>query len=768
MGLQEYYRKRDFKKTREPKGRVYDQSANPVFVVQEHHASRLHYDLRLELDGTLKSWAVPKGPSTDPEVKRLAVQTEDHPLEYATFEGTIPEGEYGGGEMFIWDRGHWVPPENASKKLQKGYLSFELKGERLKGKWALIRTRSQGKQQQWLLVKKQDEEAYSPTSVGEPPPKFIEPQLAQLVDVPPNGPEWIHEIKYDGYRTITRVNNGSVQMLTRSGLDWTHKYKNLADEFKKWPIVSAVLDGEVVFVDPDGKTNFQALQGALKYGHSQQLQYYVFDLLFLNGEDLRDLPLLERKVFLCELMEAVASRNLLYSDHFDQNSDKTLKAACNMNLEGLVSKRIDLPYSSGRSFEWQKSKCTARQELVIGGYTSSDSHSRDFRSLLLGYYDGKEFIYAGKVGTGFGKKNFPQIFAELERHQSKTSPFVRNLPKERNVHWTKPKIVAEIEFTGWTEGGHLRHPSFKGLRKDKDPKDVRREDALGEEVASSQVKLTHPERILYTKTKTSKRQVFDYYERAYELMEPYISGRPLSLVRCPNETTANCFVQKHIINGIGSDQEIEYGGKTRRILKCETREDLLTFVQMGAVEFHNWRATFHEVAHPSEIIFDLDPESKKQWTTVVDIGFEIREQLEQLELQSFLKLTGGKGIHIHVPIAPKYTWDQVKEFSKGLMSILVEKHPTRLTTNSSKAKRKGKIFLDYLRNGFGATAIAPYSLRARERPTVAVPIPWEDLSHSTDPQEYEMGDFDDFPSEVWSNYTHLQQKLAIFEQPEAR
>ncbi|MGE3973517.1 MAG: DNA ligase D [Bdellovibrionales bacterium] len=799
MELKKYFSKRNFKKTPEPRGKLKrTRNKELIFVIQKHHARRLHYDFRLEFAGTLKSWAVPKGPSLNPKDKRLAVEVEDHPIDYATFEGDIPEGEYGAGHVIVWDFGTWTPTSNVTAGFKKGHIDFVLHGKKLHGAWSLVRLRSDtsGKNN-WLLLKRQDEFVKTQYDITkkEPhsvlskiarsektsqknasakkkrssPPRFIEPQLAQLVTAVPPGEDWIHEIKFDGYRTLIRLDKGKAQFLTRRGKNWTKKYGPLQSEALKLKLQNAVIDGELVWIDEMGHTDFQKLQNGIAEQKFQGMIFYAFDLLFLDGEDLLDQPLLERKKLLKELLDRSPKSKIIYSEHWKNQGSAMYKESCRLGLEGIVSKNAEAAYSSGRSGLWQKTKCSLRQEFVIVGYTESSADDRPFGALLLGsYHSEKNLKYVGRVGTGFSAGTFKHLTPLLQKLRSEDSPISEGAPRSQTIQWTEPKLAAEIEFKGWTQEGVLRQASFQGLREDKKPTDIHVEKPMKKNLVTK-VKISHPDRIVYKKTKTTKLVVVQYYEAIAPYLIPFVEDRPLSILRCQQDTQKACYFQKHseasTLVGIES-KPVHYKEKSDTALTVQSPTDLLELAQAGAIEIHVWSGQFSHITKPDQIVFDLDPETEKLWPRVVETAHLIREMLEQLELKSFVKVTGGKGLHVQVPITPRYSWDTIKEFSKSLMRVLEDKNPEHYTTNMSKSKRKGRIFLDYLRNGYGATAVVPYSLRARVLPTVALPISWREVKPSLSPDEFLL-------SEVlkklkrrkdpWTDYWDLDQRIKILE-----
>lgn len=809
--LKVYNQKRNFRKTKEPKGKIERRAkvhANE-FVIQEHHARRLHYDFRLELNGVLKSWAVPKGPSLDPKDRRLAVQTEDHPLKYKDFEGVIPAGEYGGGHMTIWDHGTWIPPVDVEKQMAKGHLEFELKGEKVSGRWRLIRIKGdEGPKSTWLLIKRHDDSALEAPKLSrsrikqrkgnnDPMPKIQEPQLATLVQQAPEGEEWVHEIKFDGYRAITHIENGKVKVRTRRGNDWTDKFSAIANPLKKLRVKSAIIDGEIVAVDDDGKTNFQLLQNTLKSGERANLIYYAFDLLYLNGEDLTDRPLVQRKELLKQVISHAKIPNIKLSQHFERSGKEMLQASCKMNLEGIISKKADAPYSSGRSSSWLKVKCTKGQEFIIGGFTAPKGSRSGFGALLLGAYENGKLRYVGKVGTGFTDASLRELHSKLKKVLAKKSPFEVAVPKEKGITWVKPELVANVNFGEFTSDKILRHPSFQGLREDKKPDSVIIEKEKSLKVLSgSKVKsekrpskkskvakqkvsfgsvlkdfpLTNPKKLLFPKFKITKHDVAEFYDEIQEWMLPLIANRPLALKRCPNGVAGQCFFQKH--KSKGDPRELhskmvfsDYKKENEEIIYVDSPEGLISLVQMGAFEIHHWGSNRNDIDHADQIVFDLDPDPGVKWPDVRDAAFELKELLEQLEFETFVKVTGGKGVHVQVPIDPLYDWDQIKSFSKTVVDHLANKYPKRFLTQMSKSKRKGKIFLDYLRNGYGATSVVPFAVRAKPNAPVALTLSWEDLKKVKSPDMFSIEEalkiLKKRKVDPWDGYLELKQKIGI-------
>jgi bifunctional non-homologous end joining protein LigD len=789
-GLGAYRAKRDFDRSPEPKGRK-EAAAGDRFCVQKHDARRLHYDLRLELDGVLKSWAVTRGPSLVVGDKRLAVHTEDHPLEYLTFEGVIPKGEYGGGTMIVWDRGRWIPEGDPRAGYKKGHLAFTLEGERLHGRWHLVRTRPKPgqKREQWLLLKADDEFARPPeapaiideeiTSVisgrsnddlaregevradhadraeaaagREAPapdltripgarkgilPVFVEPCLATLVDKAPSGPEWVHEIKFDGYRLQARIDGGKVKLLTRKGLDWTSKFKRVAEALKKMRLGAALIDGEVVVETESGVSSFSGLQEALKEERPDRMVFYGFDLLYLDGVNLTRTPLVDRKTLLAGLLDdAPAGGAIRYSDHIDIEGQEMLRHACRLGLEGIISKRRDLPYRSGRRGDWLKTKCTARQEFVIAGYVPSTTVAKAIGALVLAVYENGRLVHVGKVGTGYTEATARKLWAELDKIKRPTSPFPDKLPRiaTNGVRWVEPKLVAEVELRGWSADGLIRHGSFKGLRDDKNPEEVVRESGQPQRAPLSRATrrpdftLTHPDRVLWEDLGLTKQGLADFYVEIADWILPHIVDRPLSLVRCPAGYTKECFFQKHAWAGLDTDLVRPVRMGEDEGLAIGDLRGLLALVQAGVLEIHPWGATVADPERPDRITFDLDPDDSVSFQTVIASAQEVRERLAALSLESFVKTTGGKGLHVVVPLTPKAGWEEVKAFADEFATRLAADHPDRYTANMAKRARAGRIFVDYLRNTRGATAIGAYSTRARAGAPVSAPLGWDEL-----------------------------------------
>lgn len=834
MGLAQYKRKRHFSRTPEPAGKTVTKQGWH-YAIQKHDASHLHYDFRLELDGVLKSWAVPKGPSLDPTVKRLAVQVEDHPVSYREFEGTIPAGEYGGGTVLLWDTGEWEADGDPHEGLKKGKLKFRLHGEKLQGGWTLVRTHiganAKESGRQWLLIKERDDAARTskdedilieqPDSVStgrgleeiaqgkkgstkraaratssntksrKPSaskqgaatmdstlPRRIDVQLATLTDSPPQGDDWLHEVKFDGYRMICRIENGDIRLITRNHNDWTARLPGIVQAAGQLTADQAVLDGEMVVLQTNGTTDFQALQNAFRDGEVQQIKYMVFDLLFLDGECLTERPLEERKQRLKDLLDRSQTSDMIrYSDHVEGHGDQFQQQACRLHLEGMISKRRDQPYRPGRGLDWLKVKCLHTDEYVIGGFTDPKGSRAGLGALLVGYHDADgELHYAGKVGTGFNERILLDLSERLAALEQTKSPFTDLTQKSgdaRAAHWVKPQLVGQFKYASQTRDGRLRHASFQGLREDKPAQDVvqdepipvdaavrksrtvrarshstpkagRRTSASSRKGATSSkepqsdtqaetfsgVRLTHPDKLLYTDDQITKLDVARYYHDVAEWILPYLKHRPLVLVRCPDGQGKECFYQKH--PGVGTPANlrqipIEEKHKRENYLIVDNVDGLVSLAQIGALELHAWGSREDKLELPDQIIFDLDPAPAFPWKQVIENAQQVRQFLKELELQCFLKTTGGKGLHLVIPIARRLDWDRVKTFCRDVAEALVLAAPDRFTSKMSKAARTDKIFVDYLRNDRGATAVVPYSTRSRPGAPVSMPIAWDEL-----------------------------------------
>jgi bifunctional non-homologous end joining protein LigD len=771
--LRRYNEMRDFRKTPEPRGgsRNRTQGRNESeppelrYYIQRHHATRLHYDFRLELDGALKSWAVPKGPNLDPSVKRLAMQVEDHPLEYGEFEGTIPEKQYGAGEVVLWDQGTWVPEErDPVEALRKGRLHFTLQGEKLHGGWILTRTRGDEGKPAWLLIKRNDDYARhgegeivveQPQSVKRAPapekrarklkrpskaswvPEFVAPQLATLVSEPPRSGNWVYEVKHDGYRMLCRAAGGKISLFTRSGRDWTAKLPHLAKDLAQLALDDSLLDGEIVVPRADGRSDFQALQNAFDAGNDSKIVYYVFDAPFLQGRDLRRLPLAKRKGALKKLWRKETSGAIRLSEHLTGKANAVLEQACKLGLEGLIGKDADSVYASGRSRSWIKLKCRQRQDFVIGGFTAPGGSRHGFGALLVGFYDetGK-LQYAGKVGTGFDDAMLSNLSGRMRRLRKPASPFA-NPPAEKGVTWLQPRLVAEVAYAERTQEGILRQAAFMGLREDMPAKSVGEEKALPAESLSREkdrvlgVKITHPDRMVWPSSGISKLALARYYEEVGEWLLPHVANRPLTMVRCPDGAEAKCFYQRHLLMGAnpGKVQTFKRERKPGKsaYIYVSTLEAVISAVQNGAVEFHTWGASVPDVKHPDRITIDLDPGPGVPWKALVAAAGLTRTLLDGLGLTSFLKTTGGKGLHVVAPIQPQLGWDEVKEFTRLIAATLARARPELFVDKMAKDRRGGKIYVDYLRNSETASAVAAFSARARPGALVSTPLAWDEL-----------------------------------------
>ncbi|MDR6903907.1 DNA ligase D [Rhizobium miluonense] len=820
MALETYNRKRDFSKTTEPRGRAGRKKiavSGNSYVIQKHDARRLHYDFRLELDGVLKSWAVTKGPSLIAGEKRLAVQTEDHPLEYGDFEGTIPKGEYGGGTVIVWDKGSWTPLGDPHKGLAKGHLEFELHGKKLGGRWHLIRMagKPREKRENWLLIKGEDEAARpegatdileerpesaktgrvideveneepgwssktgkirrrasrkkddaakeeaseTATQTDATPvdpsslkgarkatlPSFVEPALATLVSKPPSGSRWLHEIKFDGYRLEVRIEAGRIKLLTRSGLDWSQKFgKEIVSAFRDLPVGTAIIDGELVVEPAAGASDFSALQADLSEGRSDRFVFYAFDLLYLDGYDLKASPLIGRKELLRKIIPSETGI-LRFSSHFDENGDLLLSHACRLSLEGIVSKIADDPYRPGRGKTWVKSKCSSRQEFVIGGWVPSTTSRKAIGSLVLGVYEDGKLEHVGRVGTGYTHTVAEQLFKRLTHLQVKENPFATKLTAEehRGVRFVRPELVAEVEFRAWTADGHLRHASFRGLREDKNPLEIVRETPKStrtsstEKPARSSVSLTHGDRLYWPDEGVTKAGLADYYTEVWRYMGPFVVGRPLALVRCPNGIAGQHFFQKHAWKGMNRNIALAKDPQDEEpYVSIDDLNGLIGLVQAAVLEIHPWGSMIGNWETPDMIIMDLDPGLDVAWSKVIAAAEETAERLRQTGLVPFVKTSGGKGLHIVCPLVAKADWPAVKAFTKGIADAMAADSPDRYVSTITKSKRRGKILIDYLRNQRGSTAVAPYSTRARPGAAVSMPLSWEELSPAIGPDYF--------------------------------
>lgn len=767
--LSTYNKKRDFNKTREPQGIKRLEENELKYVIQHHIARRDHYDLRLEWEGAMLSWAVPKGVSLDPKERRLSVRVEDHPIEYRNFEGTIPKGEYGGGTVMIWDEGYWRPLTDVKKGLEQGSLKFEIDGIRLKGKWALVRMDDRGDgKDNWLLIKEKD--GFAATGVS---PEFdssvrtgrtmdeitrgeeksfsknpfdkTEAQLAKLSTEIPKGSEWVFEVKYDGYRILAYIEGNTVKLKTRNNLDYTGHFKDVADSLIRLAGGRAmVLDGEMVVTDENGRSDFSALQSYMKSPKGKNLIYIVFDLLALDGEDLRGKKLTERKKMLAGLMEN-APGNIHYSRHVEGRGEESFKAACNAGMEGIVGKKADSTYKGARNGDWIKIKCRNIQEFVVGGYTLSDKKTSGVSSLLLGYYDNGKLVFVGRAGSGISEragkdleKKFKDIITDKPPFEAPPKP----AGKEK-FFWVKPEYVAQVRFAEFTADNLLRQASYKGIRADKAPEEVALEspeplmaekpvnkdktEAPKAEELLKQIKITNPDRVVFTKGGITKLDVIKYYAEIAPYMLPYIEKRLLSVVRCPKGAVGECFFKKHPGPGSKAIVTMPADEDKENYFYIENALGLVNEAQMGTLEFHTWGSRADRLENPDIMVFDLDPDEGMDLKRVRQGVKDLKSLLDELKLTSYLKTSGGKGYHIVIPFEPYDSWDTFYEFAKRVALVMENRWPDRYTSNSRKAKRAGKIFIDWIRNGRGATSVAPYSLRAREGAKVSMPIFWYEL-----------------------------------------
>jgi len=884
VALEIYRKKRQFGATPEPRGRK-GPSGGHRYVIQKHAARRLHYDLRLELDGVMKSWAVTRGPSLNPNDKRLAVHVEDHPIEYNAFEGTIPEGEYGGGTVMIWDRGSWMPDGDPHRGYAKGHLVFDLDGEKLHGRWHLVRMRGRAndRHDNWLLIKGKDEEARGPRdkdileekprsvatgrsieeiAVGkggkkrvwhsdrtdtaeskdessfkqrirniaarpaarprmkttksargatdqssEKPqrpgaarsklPEFVPFSLATLYDQPPSGSDWVHEIKFDGYRMQARLDHGRVRLLTRKQQDWTHRFNPVAQAVATLPAETALLDGEVVVEDENGISSFSLLQTDLKEGRDRFV-YYVFDLLYLDGRDLTGAPLVERKAALARLLKESGKTGVIhYTDHFEEGGPLILKKACEIGLEGIVSKRRDAPYRSGRTDNFIKTKCHDRQEFIVAGYTPSTALPKAIGALTVAVHENGALRYAGRVGTGYTQKIAHDLFRRLNPLRVERRPIELPVDERRkDVVWVQPKLVVEAEFAGVTHGGVLRQASFKGIRKDKPAEEVVREipkartagaqkqveqksaqlaagktrqstgntkpvrASNNKDAAVAAVRLTHPDRVYWPDVGITKRDLAEYYVDIWDWIKPHILGRALSLVRAPEGTGGETFFQKHIAANIKSSAlRRVVPGKDHDVIAVETVGDLVALVQSAALEIHVRGSRLDSLETCDRIVFDLDPGEGVAWPQIVAAARETRERLRALKLESFVKLSGGKGIHVVVPIAD-VDWDTTKLFAQQVAAAMAADSPKLYLATITKSLRKDRIFIDYFRNSREATSVAAYSTRARPGAPVSAPVTWERLSRTTGGNDFTLPDLKKrLKDDAWADMGKMRQKL---------
>lgn len=855
MSLTEYRRKRSFDKTKEPEpGKALPQGQRAIFVVQLHHASRRHYDFRLQVGDALKSWAVPKGPSYDPKVKRMAVEVEDHPVDYAGFEGDIPKGQYGGGHVAQFDHGVWATKGDPEAQLAKGHLRFELFGTKLKGGWHLVRSGKPAKQPQWLLFK--DDDAFASdveaddllgdvtappaedlkragagkaekkklTAVALPkkgrrtdwakkasaltkakkakaPEGPFEPQLAKLGDVPPKGDQWVHEIKWDGYRILATIAEGQVRLWSRNALEWTSKIPEIRDAVAALGLKSGALDGELI-AGSGTKEDFNLLQATLSGERQGTLAYALFDLLHIDGIDIADAPLLERKELLQELLEG-SSGHLAYSSHIEGDGESAYQLAGDRHFEGIISKRADRAYHGGRSEDWKKTKQLASDEFAVVGYTDPKGSRTGFGSLLLAKPDPKHgWLYVGRVGSGFSDTLIKELSQLIGRAGGKT-PTAHVPTKDtdlRSATWFEPRFVVEVFYRGIGGQQLLRQPSLKAVRRDKDVADLADSDrsppaekatdavplkpsrkatkkpsagrsakSVGE--ARTPPKLSSPTKVIFPDIKATKQDVWDYYTAVMDHLLPEIIGRPLSIIRCPSGTAKSCFFQKHHTAGLELVDSVrlkEDSGVNAHYLVVRDAASLLELVQFNALEFHPWGSHAENPDRADRVVFDLDPGPDVPFSEVKKAAVDIRKLLEQLELESFLRVSGGKGLHVVVPLNPGCDWDLTKRFAKGFAEALSQSEPTRFLATSTKSLRNKRIFVDYLRNGRGATAVASYSLRGRPAAPVAMPIAWSELSKLTRADAFTMKEVPEKlkrrRKDPWADINTIQQNLARWAQ----
>ncbi|MGE8668221.1 MAG: DNA ligase D [Achromobacter mucicolens] len=796
--LKKYREKRNFQVTSEPAGGGEANEDARAFVIQKHWASRLHYDFRLEMDGAMKSWAVPKGPCYDPAVKRMAVQVEDHPIAYNQFEGQIPEGQYGAGKVIIWDEGKWMPVGDPRKGYRDGHLKFDLQGVKMQGRWALIRLKGKesDKQPPWLLIKDRDAfarperefsvvdempdsvvplraaKAPSPDQSEDQPessaagqralpgvaadlPAHLKPQLATLVDgVPHHAPDWLYEMKFDGYRMVVRIEGDDVRLYTRNGHDWSAKLPHLVEAFRALPAKWAWVDGEIVMLDREGIPNFQTLQNAFDGERTQDIVFYAFDLPFIGQRDLRQEPLTVRRALLQQLMDTTEDDHLRFSEALEAAPSDLVATACKMGLEGIMAKRLSSPYVSRRTNTWVKVKCARRQEFAIVGYTAPKGSRAGLGALLLAVTEQDGSLrYAGKVGTGFDDASLVSLQKRLASIETDKKP-VANAPAAGGVRWVKPELIAEVSFGEWTGGGHIRHSVFRGLRQDKPVRAISREKAVpvkdieGDAGATKPAskaapasrasrakggKLTNPDRVIDPSTKLTKLDLARYYALVAPLMLEHLKGRPVSFLRAPAGIQGEFFFQKHLEAAMPGVKSLpaKLDPDHPPLLEVPTAEAIMSAVQMNVVEFHTWNAVKTSIGKPDRMLFDLDPGEGVQWPAMQQAANLVRVLLEEIGLKAWLKTSGGKGLHVVVPLRKQYDWDTVKRFSQVIVQHLARTLPQLFVAKSGPKNRVGKIFADYLRNGFGATTVCAWSARARPGLGVSVPVKWEELDKLT-------------------------------------
>ena len=796
MSLREYERKRRAGQTPEPvgdrrAGKPAKPGKRPIFVVQLHHARARHYDFRLEIDGALKSWAVPKGPSLRVGEKRLAVEVEDHPLDYATFEGDIPAGQYGAGHVDIFDHGVWSCAGDPLESVAAGKLDFVLHGQKLNGGWKLVRTAKPASKPQWLLFKRDDEyaqDAEADDLVGPPAktakvaktrkaakvakpttaasakqparrrspkrwraraltlpgakefkgvPPEIAPQLATLRETPPAGDDWLHELKWDGYRLLAQIRDGKARLRSRNGLDWTGDYPEIVSALETLGLDSASIDGELIALDAKGRNSFSALQRTIEGSANATLRYVVFDLPTLDGVDLRQTRLIERKTLLEALLEDNADPVLSYSQHIVGHGAEVFAASRNQDMEGIISKAVDAHYTAGRSRSWLKIKHAQSDEFMIVGYTAPKGSRSGFGSLLMATREAGALKYVGRVGTGFNDERLRSMMGQLRQLERK--PPTVTLPAHvplalRHVTWVEPRLVAEVAFRGWAKEGLLRQASFQRLREDKTVDDI------GDQTPPQ--RLTSPDKLIYPADRITKQQVADYYRVVAPWLLPEVANRPLSLLRCPDGLKGQCFFQKHHARTLGANVHTvairEKAGGQDDYLYIADVDGLLELVQMNALELHPWGSRIEDVEHPDRLVFDLDPGEGVKWPAILAAARDIKARLQEIGMQGFVRLSGGKGLHVVVPIAQGPGWDEARGFCEAFADAMATQAPQRYVATMSKAKRTGVIFIDWLRNGRGATSVASWSLRARAGAAVAMPLRWDELGRTKSGADYSM------------------------------
>jgi bifunctional non-homologous end joining protein LigD len=788
MSLATYNKKRNFKKTPEPTGGKAHKGKKLIFVVQKHDASHLHYDFRLEMEGVLKSWAVPKGPSLDPSVKRLAMEVEDHPWSYRSFEGKIPEGNYGAGDVIVWDTGTYEGEDGEEGLLQglkKGHLSFIMHGKKLQGEWSLVRTRSdKSGRARWLLVKKDDEyatdedvtrqvnsvlskrilprdrgEAEESVETNKPTKRHknrltardLKPMLATLTDAPFDDPDWVFEVKWDGYRVITKIENGTVTLYSRNGLDVTEKYQTLAEAAAKIDH-NAVIDGELVALDSKGKPSFSLMQKASE--NPSALVYYAFDILALDGEDLRDKPLLQRKEVLKEILPKKGV--IRYSDHIEKQGKKYFAAASRQDLEGVMAKRKDSPYVSGaRTKDWLKVKTSKRQEAIIVGYTEPKKSRKYFGSLVFAICEKGSYKYVGHVGTGFSSKGLKELFELMQPLVRKTKPITNKVPVEDTITWLTPKLIGEVKFTEWTPDHQMRHPVFMGLRSDKKPEDVSIEKEVPATVAvkekgsagekagkkGSELSFTHTDKVYFPNDGYTKGDLLAYYASMADVILPYVKDRPMVLNRHPNGINKPSFFQKDsatgnlpdfvrttVVHSESTDADINY-------IVCDNKETLLYIANLGTIELNPWNSRIPKLDKPDYYVIDLDP-GDNTFEQVIEVAKVVHEILDMSCEKSYVKTSGKTGIHIYVPLKAKYHYDQVRQFSELVVRLVHQRMPDITSLERSPAKRKDKIYLDYLQNRVGQTLASPYSVRPVDGACVSAPLEWKEVRKGLRPDKF--------------------------------